>query len=211
MPEDRKMDNFMMKITLEAIQDIVGANGLKSILNYAHLEKYIDNFPPEDYEMEIPLDDDYKLYFSLLELFGSRGTWGLRHRCGREIFRINIEKRSGLVKAFKHSLRLLPENKRLRLILERFIEQFGKRLSSQMDAPRFELREDDDCFLVVDRDYHLSEGITSETPACGEIVGALEYLVEWGTGNKHQVEEIECRATGHSADIFKISKAVETT
>lgn len=211
MFEDRKIDNFTMKITLQAIQDIVGENGLKSILNYAHLEKYIDTFPPENYEMEIPLDDDYRLYFSLLELFGSRGMWGLRYRCGREIFRLNIERRSSLVKAFKHSLRLLPENRRLRLILERFVEQYEKRLTSTLDTLRFELREEDDCFLVIDRDYHLSQGITSKTPVCSEIVGALEYLVEWGTGNKHRVEEIECRATGHSADVFKVAKAIETT
>jgi predicted hydrocarbon binding protein len=32
-------------------------------------------------------------------------------------------------------------------------------------------------------------------------------MVEWITGHPHKVEEIECRAMGHPADVFKVAKA----
>jgi hypothetical protein len=33
MPDERKTDNFSMKVFLETIENIVGVNGLKSVLN----------------------------------------------------------------------------------------------------------------------------------------------------------------------------------
>ncbi|MBU7009779.1 MAG: hypothetical protein HXS46_03755 [Theionarchaea archaeon] len=34
----------------------------------------------------------------------------------------------------------------------------------------------------------------------------LQALMEWVTGHTHEVEEIECRAMGYSADVFRIAK-----
>jgi predicted hydrocarbon binding protein len=48
--------------------------------------------------------------------------------------------------------------------------------------------------------------MTSSTPVCGHIVGELQYFVEWITGHEHKVEEIECRAAGHPADVFRVEK-----
>lgn len=56
MIEGRKTDNLLMRMWLETIEIIVGLNGTKAILNHAQLQKYIDNFPPDNDEMEIPLE-----------------------------------------------------------------------------------------------------------------------------------------------------------
>lgn len=206
MPEKRKTDNISIRIWLETIQSIVGENGLKSILNYAHLKKYIDNFPPDDDNLEIPLGDLQNLYLSLLELFGRKGTTGLQLRVGRENIRAAIEKRPKIAKALQLSARLLPETKRMRVALEKFAEEAAARIPSQY-TPRIEVREVEDYFIVVDKDWHESEGIVSTVPGCGVYVGMLQYSMEWITGHLHEVEEIECRAMGHPADVFRIAKA----
>lgn len=206
MPNVRMGDNYTMRTSLITIQDIVGENGLKSVLNYAHLEKYIDNFPPDNDEVEIPWDDFSKLLLSLLELFGEKGSHGLKLRVGREFGRRIIEGRAGLTTTLKASTRLLPEKRRLIFMLDGFRKESEKKFPSPI-SPRTDLKEEEGCLLYIDKDYYGSEGITSEAPFCGAYAGLIQYLVEWITGHSYKVDEIECRAMGHPADVFKITKA----
>ncbi|MBU7042942.1 MAG: hypothetical protein HXS47_05060, partial [Theionarchaea archaeon] len=88
--DERKTSNYEMRTWLETIQNIVGSNGLKSILNHANLKHYINNFPPEDYEFVIPKEDIVNLFGSLNALFGERGIRSLQLRIGREFTRVSI-------------------------------------------------------------------------------------------------------------------------
>ena len=207
MSEEKKTDNFLMKCWLETIQTIVGPNGLKSILHYAHLEKYIDNFPPDNDLLEIPAEDARKLFLALYELFGSKGSRSLSLQAGREFARIGIEGRSGLVKAVLLAARLAPEERKMRLVIEKTVETGNKWYTSSESGPLIELKEDDNYFIVYHKDRFESEGISSQEPVCGIYTGMFQYLMEWITRHKHEVKEIECRAMGHPADVFRIEKA----
>jgi predicted hydrocarbon binding protein len=206
MSEDRKTDNFTMRITLETLETIIGNNGLKSILNHSGLYLYIDNFPPDDDMLEIPLDDIHSLHSSLRELFGNNGVRSLQLQIGQEICRIGLEKRTGIVRALRLGAKLLPESQKMRMTLEKYMEQAETRQPPSNGTSRFMLHEYDDFFELTDRDYHMSRGITSEWPVCNDIVGTLFYLMKWVTGHSHEVEEIKCRAMGHPADVFRIYK-----
>jgi predicted hydrocarbon binding protein len=204
---EKMTDNFIMRVQLETIQNVVGENGLKSILNYGGLKQYIDNFPPENNELEIPARDVQKLYLTLIELFGTKGAWGLQVRSGREFVQIFLEKSPTLSKTVKIATKLLSEPKRIRFALEQFIDQDNKRFTSETGDSRVTLQEKEDGFLIIYTDNHLSEGVTSQEPICGAIVGNLQKLVEWITGHEHEVKEIQCQAMGHDRDIFFIAKS----
>jgi predicted hydrocarbon binding protein len=206
MSGERKTDNHVMWVWLETIGNIIGPRGLNSILNYAHLEKYIDNFPPDNDKLDIPLKDLQSLYFSLLELFGRKGVRGLQMRVGRESARISIANRPEVTKPVKLAARLLSEHRKMHLTLDKFKDQIKQRFGYPKDESLIELREEEDCFLLVDRAWFESEEVSSQEPVCGFLVGMLHYLMEWITGNDHEVEEIECRAMGCPADVFKIMK-----
>ncbi len=205
MSHERMGDNYTMRTSLITIEDIVGENGLKSVLNYAHLEKYINNFPPDNDDVVIPWEDFSKLLHSLSELFGEKGSRSLKLRVGREFGRKVLEGRSALSAALKASTRLLPEKKRVHFILDGFRKESEKKFPSPI-GERLQLIEEGDCFLYTDRDYYGSEGITSETPVCDAYAGLLQYLVEWIAGHPYKVEEIECRAMGNPSDVFRISR-----
>ncbi len=209
MPEQRKIDNFSMRVWMETIENIVGPGGLKSVLNYAHLQKYINDVPPDNDNLEIPAEDFRHLHLSLIDLFGDKGARALQLRVGREFVRIGVEKRSSLARALRVGVRLLPETKRMKLALDKWIEGAEQRFPSQLEESRFEIREEEDCMIFIDRDNVSSSGITSEKPVCGAFVGVLQALMEWVTGHAHEVEEIECRAMGYSADVFRIAKAIK--
>jgi predicted hydrocarbon binding protein len=204
---EKMTDNFIMRVQLETIQNVVGENGLKSILNYGGLKQYIDNFPPENNELEIPARDVQKLYLTLIELFGTKGAWGLQVRSGREFVRIFLEKSPTLSKTVKIATKFLSETKRMKFALEQFIDQDNKRFTSESGDSRVTLQEREDGFLIIYTDNHLSEGVTSQEPICGAIVGNLQELVEWITGHEHEVREIQCQAMGHETDVFFIAKS----
>ncbi|MBU6996705.1 MAG: hypothetical protein HXS49_04165 [Theionarchaea archaeon] len=205
MPEARKVSNYAMRNWLESTESILGVNGLKSVLNHSNLQKYIDNYPPPDYELQIPREDFRGFFDSLMELFGEKGSRSLQLRMGRETVRIDIEKyNQNLVKALLVAARLVPETRKMRLILDRYKEEYERSYHDSVDV-----QENDDYFLVIQEACFMSEGVTSQVPVCGILVGVLEYSLEWITGHKHKVEEIECRAMGYPADVFSISKAVD--
>lgn len=207
VPEVRKTDNITMRLWLETIENVVGTNGLKSILNYAQLEHFIDSYPPDNDDREIPVEDLRKFYLALHDLFGQKGARSLQLRIGREFIRIGTEKRPTIAKALKLSTRLLPVNKRISMALQKYAEVYDERQPSFIYKPRIEVKEKDEYFLLIDKDNFESEGISSDTPICNTCVGRLQYIMEWITGHPHHIEEIECRAMGHPFDIFKISKA----
>ncbi|MBU7014997.1 MAG: hypothetical protein HXS43_09230 [Theionarchaea archaeon] len=200
-----------MRIYLETTEGIVGHHGLESVLNYAHLEKYIDNFPPSDDKTDVPLEDLQILCRSLLELFGRRGVRSLQLRIGREIVKKSFEKYSWATRLLLCLRFLGPEQPRLRHALVKLIGAVEKRYPSpeDMSEPRLELQEEEDCFLIIFRDNWESEDVFSSSPVCHVTVGALAALAEWTTGHVHEVREIECRASGYPADVFRVSKACE--
>ncbi|MBU7037344.1 MAG: hypothetical protein HXS52_05395 [Theionarchaea archaeon] len=207
MVKGRKTDNLTMRICLEVVERIAGPNGLKSVLNYAHLEKYIENPPPDNDEIVVPVEDVKTLYMSLMELFGQKGARGLQLRVGREFMCIGRDKRQEISKDLNASLQSASATERMKFTLKVFTEQFEQRWTSGSGKPRFELQEDVDHILVVDKDNPLTEDIESQAPMCFATVGMLQELLNRAMGNLHDVVEVECRAMGHPADVFRISKA----
>jgi hypothetical protein len=90
------------------------------------------------------------------------------------------------------------------------LQQSEKRIPSLKGLSHLELKEEKDYFLLIDEDSYTSEGITSENPVCHVYVGNLETSLEWTTGHAHKVEEIQCRARGDPADVFRIWKERST-
>ena len=200
--DERKTSNYEMRTWLETIQNIVGSNGLKSILNHANLKHYINNFPPEDYEFVIPKEDIVNLFGSLNALFGERGIRSLQLRIGREFTRVSIKKYNPLMaKTLVTAAKIVPEHTKMRLALQRFKEELGKALSLDI-----EVQEDDQTFIVSIGGLFISDGIQADTPVCYAYVGILESLIEWITGHHHEVREIQCVAMGDPLDVFQISK-----
>ncbi len=209
MTEALTTENYLMRTYLKTIQDVIGQNGLKSILNYSHLEKYIDSFPPDNGELEIPVKEVQVLFRSLLELFGGKGVRGLQLRVGREISRHALEGRPLVARTLQIAVKVVPEIAKMRKALEKLVDQTKQSYKVQSGQPPVELKEDENYFFIIHRVHFGSEGVTSNIPVCGVFVGMIQYFMEWITGHPHEVEEIECKAMGCVADVFRVSKAAK--
>lgn len=199
--EEKKVANLSMRMWLDTIRTVMGPRELKSVLKYAYLEKYLNNYPPENYELVIPFEDLRILFFSLYELFGGRDLYILQLRMGRERARLSIEKYLQTARALQTTACLFPEWKKIYMGLERLKEETEKLYDTTM-----ELQEKDGSFFLVNAGYFESEKVVSPVPVCGTFVGILQYTAEWITGHPHDVEEIQCRAMGDPVDVFKIAK-----
>src|SRR3989304_5966394 len=72
--------NKIARITLKALEEVMGKNGLNAILNLARLPHLIDNYPPDNFA------DFSAINLALEEFFGPRGGRGLALRAGRTAF-----------------------------------------------------------------------------------------------------------------------------
>ena len=78
--------NRFALITLEALEEVMGKNGLNAILNMAHMPHLIDHYPPANLERSFDFSDYSMLNIALEEMYGPRGGRGLALRAGRATF-----------------------------------------------------------------------------------------------------------------------------
>jgi predicted hydrocarbon binding protein len=206
--EGRMTDNLVMKLTLDTVQRELGKKTLDNILHTSNLDMYIDNFPPDNDDLVIPLDHLHRIQLALFELLGYRSSRGLMILIGKKIARHGIESRSSLTNALRLSVKVLPESKKIGMLLKFLVKQAEERYTIDIQ-PAAEVKEEDDYFLFIHKQWHTSEGISTEQPVCHDLVGMIQYLVKWITGSNHHIEEIRCRAMGHAADVIRIAKRSE--
>jgi predicted hydrocarbon binding protein len=87
-----------------------------------------------------------------------------------------------------------------------YLHSFSSFDELELVSSTTELREGEDCFFLIEKNWIESEGKSSEMPVCVLTVGIIQHVLEWITGREYVVEEIECRAMGCPADVFKISE-----
>ena len=78
--------NKFARITLEALEEIIGKHGLNAILNLADQSELIENFPGDNLNREFEFSDYSAIISGIEELYGKRGGRGLALRAGRRMF-----------------------------------------------------------------------------------------------------------------------------
>jgi len=89
--------NMIVRFTLEAMEEVMGRNGLNAILNLAGLSHLIDNYPPANVKKEFDFADFSVLMGALEEMYGARGGRGLQLRAGRVGFARGGQKMGAMV------------------------------------------------------------------------------------------------------------------
>jgi len=71
---EKTVANVVIRVTLDATEDVMGRNGMKALMNYAGMSHLIDNMP--DYSPEKGFTDDElkAIDQSFLKILGLSGT-----------------------------------------------------------------------------------------------------------------------------------------
>jgi hypothetical protein len=193
----------MGRITILALEEIMGKNGLNAILNMAKLPHYIDNYPPDDLEKGFDFSELSSLMRALEDMYGPRGGRGLALRCGRATFARGLQGLGALTGVGDLAFKVLPLPAKLKLGLPAFAGVIFNQISDQI----VRLEEEEERFL-----WHIDRcpqcwGRKSEKPCCYIGMGLLQEALRWVSGGKEfRVDEIACIGVGDTTCTYCIYK-----
>lgn len=201
MPEERLMANATLRVLLEAIEEVMGVNGTKAVLNAGKLSNYIDNYPPKNLELGATFEEYGVIQQAVEDFYGPRGARAMLLRIGRATFQFGLRDQPKILGLAGVALKALPEKKRMSLILERIAKAARERVNQPTT-----IREDDDAFYFLVEKCPCHWRPAHDKPCCYVTVGALMEAMAWVTGKLHRVEEVACIASGASNCVYRIAK-----
>jgi predicted hydrocarbon binding protein len=201
-PLDYYFPNKLGKIVLLAFEEIMGRNGLNSILNLSSLSSLIDNYPPDNDNKSVPFETFSQLQSSLEQGFGPHGGRGLALRAGRVFFSQGL-RTYGLELGLNDTIfRLQPPDLKLKSVLRTMADFFNQRTDQKIY-----LNETEHSILwKVERcPWCWGRGVFE--PVCQFTVGMLQEALYWvSSGKFYNVVEESCIAQGEPFCLITIDR-----
>jgi len=195
--------NRFALITLEALEEVMGKNGLNAILNMAALSDLVDNYPPANLEREFDFADYSSINIGLEEMYGSRGGRGLALRAGRATFAEALRNFGAMAGAGDLAFKVLPLNKKLSIGLPALAKIF----STISDQETTVEEKETEFHYIIHRCPVCWGRSGEEAPVCFVAQGLLLEGLKWlSGGSEFRVNESECVAQGHDVCRFVIQK-----
>lgn len=188
---------------LEALEDVMGKNGMNAILNLAHLSNLIDNYPPSNLERQFDFAEVSSLSIGLEEMYGPRGGRGLALRAGRATFADTLRNFGAMAGAGDLAFKVLPLNAKLKIGVPAMAKIFST-ISDQETT----VEDHDTEYHYVIHKCPVCWGRTGEDkPVCFIAAGLLQEGLKWVSGgNEFRVNESDCVAKGDKVCKFVIQK-----
>lgn len=194
--------NLIARIYLQAMEEVMGKNGLNAILNMAKLPNLIDTYPVSDWKKEFDFADYSALNQALEDMYGPRGGRGLALRAGRASFARGLQGFGALHNMGDLALKMVPLGIKLKMGLPAMAKVF-----SQVSDQTSQVVERDSNFVYIIEVCPVCWGRRSDKPICHAAVGLLQEGLRWVSGGKEfRVEEIACIATGDATCEFLVYK-----
>jgi len=202
--EDAMIVNALVRQALTSAQEVMGDNGLNTVLRTSGLERFIGNFPPDNLEPSISTSQYAKLN-EAIEAFYGRGGRGILRRVGKASFQYALREQAALLGIAGVALKLLPEKQRIKFILNSMAGALKK------SNPQVEAWVDDsgERIAYLESTCAICYGRQSDTPICHLYVGSIGEAVQWASGKEHQIIETHCLAKGDPYCRFEVGEARE--
>jgi predicted hydrocarbon binding protein len=190
-------------ITIKALEDVMGKNGLNAILNLAGLTIYTDNYPPDNLEKTFDFADLSSINIALEEMYGPRGGRGLALRAGRATFADALKNFGALAGVGDLAFKVLPLQAKLRIGIPAMAKIF-----SQVSDQHSTVEERENEFVYTIHKCPVCWGRSGvDKPVCFIAVGLLQEGLKWVSGgNEFRVNESKCVALGEDVCEFIIQK-----
>lgn len=195
--------NKFARIFLEALKEIMGENGLKAVLNYAHLHSLVENYPPDNLDRAFDFAHFSMINLALEEMYGARGGRGLALRAGRTTFDDVLKDYGALAGVGDLAFRVLPMQTKVKIGLQAMARIFSEK-SDQITT----IEENEETYRYLVERCPVCWGRTgSESPVCFYLVGLLQEGLKWVSGGKEfRINEASCQAEGAEICEFVIFK-----
>ncbi len=194
--------NKFARITILAMEEVMGKNGLNAILNMAGLTHLIDNYPVDNLEREFDFSDYSSLHAALEEMYGPRGGRGLALRAGRAVFGSALKNFGALAGVGDMAFKVLPLPVKIKVGLPSVAKVF-----TQLSDQHTTVEERDNEYVYIIHKCPVCWGRKTDKPACYTATGLLQECFKWVSGgHEFRVNEEKCIAMGDDVCSFVIQK-----
>jgi predicted hydrocarbon binding protein len=189
-----KIPNRMLYLALVTAEEIVGKNGVRSILNYAGLRKFIDNYPPNDLTETHSTGDYTRIMAGTIELIGERGARAIMFRGGMKAF-------ANMRENFPSLFNIQDENPGASTADDRFAE-FARIYGIMVDASVpiwgniFKYYPCPEGVALEISPCNHCNGLKTREPICSSQVGFQFGTARWVMGRPITIVESHCIAVG---------------
>jgi len=191
--EDRFISNMTFRVVLLGIQEIIGENGLNTVLNYAGIKKYRDNFPQNNKEKNTYRASEVTLVDKgVIDIFGNNGASAVLAQVGKMQAKWGLEENPETVAAAKKIFENMSDFETAKTALE----MTAAVLSAESDCKAWVTSEGEDLLYHIDEATHCFN-IKKDAPICFVTSGFVSAIIAWATGdNLWQAKEETCMAMG---------------
>ena len=194
--------NNIARIYIQAMEEVMGKNGLNAILNMANLKNLVDNYPPNNLNREFDFADYSALNGALEEMYGPRGGRGLALRAGRASFAQGLRHFGALAGAGDLAFKVLPLGTKLKIGIPAMA-----RIFTQVSDQRSTVEETPTEFVYTMQPCPVCWGRRSDKPMCHAGAGLLAEGLRWlSGGHEFRVQEAKCVACGDAACVLVVQK-----
>jgi predicted hydrocarbon binding protein len=194
--------NKMGRMFLLALEDVMGRNGVNATLNLSKLSHLVNNYPPNNLNLEFRFEELSGIVQALEDMYGPRGGRSLATRAGRAGFKYALKDFGALLGIADLAFRLLPLGIKLKVGLNAMADTFNN-----FTDQRVQVKEEPERFLYIIERCPVCWGRHSDMPCCYAAKGLLQETVSWISGGKNfSIEEISCIAVGDVTCTFTVEK-----
>jgi predicted hydrocarbon binding protein len=194
--------NKIARIAIQALEDVMGKNGLNAILNLANLTELIDHYPPNNLDRQFDFADFSAMVGALEEMYGPRGGRGLALRAGRATFTEGLRNFGALAGVGDLAFKVLPLSAKLRIGVPAMAKIF-----SQTSDQHSTCVDRDDHFIYTIHRCPVCWGRRTDKPACFIATGLLQEGLKWlSGGHEFRVVQTTAFSTGEPSCDFNIYK-----
>jgi predicted hydrocarbon binding protein len=192
----------MGRMLLLALEDVMGRNGVNAVLNLAKLRHRVNNYPPNNLELEFSFGEMSSVMQALEDMYGPRGGRNLAIRAGRAGFKYGLRDFGSLLGLADLAFRLLPLGMKLKVGLSAMADTFNN-----FTDQRVSIDEQVDHFVYTIERCPVCWGRHAPVPICHAAMGLLQEMVFWVSGGKSfNIKETRCIAAGDNDCTFVIDK-----
>lgn len=194
--------NKFARITIKAMEDVMGKNGLNAILNLATLSNLIDNYPPDNLDRQFDFADYSALHGALEEMYGPRGGRGLALRAGRAVFADALKNFGALVGVGDMAFKVLPLPVKIKVGLPSVAKIF-----TQLSDQNTTVEEQENEYVYTIHKCPVCWGRQTDKPACYTATGLLQETFKWVSGgHEFRVNQDKGHSAGDDVCSFVIQK-----
>jgi hypothetical protein len=195
--------NKFARIYLEAMEEIMGKNGLNAILNLAGLSEFIGNYPPDNLEKAYDFAYYTALQVALEDMYGPRGGRGLALRAGRASFAEGLRGFGALAGVGDLAFKVLPLAAKLKIglpAMANIITQFSDQISNVYE-------EGGDKYIYTLERCPMCWKRKADKPVCYAGQGLLQEGLRWVSGgHEFKVDMATCISKGDDMGRYVIYK-----